>query len=86
MEMELNADLLTKPPFLRYFDEYLDAYRRHHVWERRPVAYYEGGGAWLEMAKSNDAEINKRYNALADIIGERQNKADVGFLFRQDAN
>ena len=85
MEMEFNKDLLTKPPFLIYFDEYLEAYERHHVWEKKPVAYYEGAGAWAEMAGSKDPAVQRRYKALADIIVNRQKKADGGFVFRQEA-
>ena len=85
MEMEFNRDLLTKPQFLGYFDEYLQAYQRHHVWQKKPVAYYEGAGAWFEMARSQDPEVQKRYKALADIIVKRQAQADAGFAFRQGA-
>jgi hypothetical protein len=85
MEMEFNRDLLTKPPFLHYFDQYLAAYQQHHVWENRPVAYYEGAGAWLEMAGSTDPSVKNRCNTLANIIADRQHKADAGFVFRQDA-
>lgn len=85
MEMEFNYDLLTKASFLGYFDEYLEAYARHGVWEKKPVAYYEGTGAWFEMAKSTDPAVQKRYRALADIIVKRQRKADSGFVFSQQA-
>jgi hypothetical protein len=85
MEMEFNTDLLTKPQFLRYFDEYLASYHLRDVWQKRPVAYYEGAGTWSEMSKSNDPAVKKRYNALAAIIGQRQHEADEGFVFRQAA-
>jgi hypothetical protein len=85
MEMEFNGDLLTKAPFLVYFDEYLQAYAKYNVWNEKPVAYYEGAGAWFEMAKSAEPAVQKRYRALADIIVKRQQKADAGFVFRQDA-
>jgi hypothetical protein len=86
MEMEFNQDLLAKPAFLTYFDEYLRAYEKHRVWETRPVAYYEGHGAWSDMAKSREPSVQSRYQALADIIVKRQKKADAGFVFRQEAN
>jgi hypothetical protein len=85
MEMEFNKDLLTKPAFLGYFDEYLEAYARHHVWDEKPVAYYEGAGAWFEMAHSDNPAVKRRFNALADIIVKRQAKADAGFIFKQEA-
>jgi hypothetical protein len=85
MEMEFNKDLLAKPAFLIYFDEYLQAYEKHRVWEKRPVAYYEGAGAWFEMASSNDSAVKSRFKALGDIVVKRQEKADTGFKFKQDA-
>lgn len=85
MEMEFNKDLLTKPAFLTYFDEYLQAYARHHVWDARPVAYYEGAGAWFEMAHSDDPAVKRRFKALGDIIVKRQEKANARFIFRQEA-
>jgi hypothetical protein len=85
MEMEFNKDLLTKAPFLTYFDEYLQAYETHHVWDKKPVAYYEGGGTWRDMAESKDPAVQRRFQAMADIIVKRQRKADNGFVFRQEA-
>jgi hypothetical protein len=85
MELEFNKDLLTKPAFLNYFDQYLQTYAKHDVWEKRPVAYYEGAGAWFDMANSHDPAVSSRFKALADIVAKRQEKADTGFVFRQDA-
>ena len=85
MEMEFNKDLLTKPAFLDYFDEYLQIYSKHNVWDKRPVAYYEGVGAWFDMANSNDPPVRSRFKALGDIVVKRQEKADTGFIFKQDA-
>ena len=85
MEMEFNKDLLTKPAFQIYFDQYLLAYAKHNVWERKPVAYYEGVGAWSDMAKSNDQAVKSRFRALGDIVVKRQTKADRGYVFRQEA-
>ena len=84
MEMEFNQDLLTKPAFLNFFDQYLQAYAKHGVWAARPVAYYEGGGAWFDMAHSHDPAVSSRFKALGDIVVKRQEKADTGFIFRQD--
>ena len=82
MEMEFNDSLFEKPEFLTYFDQYLDAYRQHHVWEKKPVAYYEGHGAFAKMAKSDNPAIKSRYNALTELVVERQKKCDGGFRFR----
>ncbi len=83
MEMEFNKDLLNKPGFPTYFDEYLRAYAKHNVWEKKPVAYYEGAGAWADMAQSHDPAVKSRYKSLGDIIVKRQKQADAGFVFRQ---
>ncbi len=85
MEMEFNQDLLTKAAFQQYFDEYLRSFAKYGVWEKKPVAYYEGGSAWLEMSKSADPNVKSRFEALADLIVRRQKKTDQGFAFRQGA-
>jgi hypothetical protein len=85
MEMEFNKNLQTNPAFLVYFDQYLQAYEKHRVWEKKPVAYYEGAGAWSDIASSSDPAVKRRFKALVDIIVKRQQKADAGCLFRQDA-
>ncbi|MDB6029070.1 MAG: Glycerophosphoryl diester phosphodiesterase [Verrucomicrobiales bacterium] len=84
MEMEFNKSLLDHPEFLTYFDEYLQAYEKHGVWEKKPVAYYEGHDGWFEMAASKNPAVKSRYNALADIVVKRQKKRDAGFIFRQE--
>ncbi len=82
MEMEFNDSLFDKPEFLTYFDQYLEAYHQHHVWEKKPVAYYGGHGTFAGMAVSNNPAITRRYRALTDLVIERQKKADGGFNFR----
>lgn len=84
MEMEFNNSLFEKPEFLKYFDEYLDVYRQHHVWERKPVAYYEGHGAFSKMAVTDNPAIKSRYQALTGLVIERQKKSDTGFIFSQN--
>lgn len=81
MEMEFNNSLFDKPEFLTYYDQYLEVYRQHQVWEKKPVAYYEGHGAFAKMSASGDPAIKSRYRALTDLVVERQRKSDAGFRF-----
>lgn len=39
-----------------------------------PIAYYEGGGARLRMATSEDEHMSKMYNDLCDIVVKRGGK------------
>ncbi len=82
MEMEFNDSLFERPEFLTYFDQYIEAYRQHQVWEKRPVAYYEGHGTFAKMLVSNNRAIKKRYRDLTDLVVERQKRADAGFCFK----
>ena len=75
MEMEFDRRVF-QPLFRARFDDYVKAFTANNVWELYPVAYYEGGGAWGDMAKSNDADVKRIYNTLSDIIIRRQKKAD----------
>lgn len=75
MEMEFDHRV-TQPDFKARFYDYVKAFTENKVWELRPVAYYEGGGAWGSMATSTDAELKKMHQILGDILVERQKKAD----------
>ncbi len=75
MEMEFD-ERITQPAFRARFDDYVKAFTENKVWETSPVAYYEGGGAWGQMAQSTDPEVKRLYYTLSDIIIKRQKKAD----------
>lgn len=73
MEMEFNAKIF-QPGFLKLFYDYIDLYDKYGVWDSPSVAYYEGGGAWMQMATTKDPDVFKAYNDLADIVARRQKK------------
>jgi hypothetical protein len=75
MEMEFDYRV-SKPEFKTRFDDYIKAFTENNIWKLRPMAYYEGGGAWGGMATSTNAELKKMYQTLGDIIVERQKQAD----------
>lgn len=72
MEMEFD-DRIFKPSFLPRFYDYIEMYDQHKVWESQSVAYYEGGGAWMRMAKSSDPAVLKAFKDMSDIVVKRQN-------------
>jgi hypothetical protein len=60
------------------FHAYLNAFDRDGVTAKASVAYYEGGGALLQMARSDDPEVRGLYDALARWVAGRQNqKAEI---------
>lgn len=75
MEMEFDKRV-SQPAFRVRFEDYVKAFTENNIWESSSVAYYEGGGAWGEMAESNDLEVKRLYDTLSGIIIERQKKAD----------
>lgn len=75
MEMEFDYRV-SQTEFEIRFDNYIQSFTENKIWELKPVAYYEGGGAWMSMASSTNAELKKMYQTLGDIIVERQKKAD----------
>jgi hypothetical protein len=75
MEMEFDSRV-SQPEFKTRFDDYVKSFTENRIWELKPVAYYEGGGAWLGMANSTNSDLKKMYQTLGDIIVERQKKAD----------
>jgi len=75
MEMEFDSRMIADTTYRKRFDDYVKVFTEQNVW-KYPVAYYEGGGAWGVMSKSNDPEIRKRYEQFGDIIARRQIEAD----------
>lgn len=79
MEMEFD-DNVTKPEIRTRYYDYIKSFETNGVWASRRVAYYEGGGAWLQMSKSNDPEMKKMVETLSDIIIARQERSDKNIL------
>lgn len=75
LEMEFD-ERVSKSEFRERFYDYVNSFKENHVWSLCPVAYYEGGGAWLQMVNSSDPEMKKMVDILGDIIVERQLKED----------
>jgi len=51
---------------------YLNGFERDEVKAKASVAYYEGGGALLQMARSDDPEVRALYEAVAKWVADRQ--------------
>jgi hypothetical protein len=76
MGLEMEFDFkVAQPVFKKRFYDYIKAFENGGVWDAKPVAYYEGGGAWLEMSKGS-ASLKQMYNDLSDIVVKRQKRAD----------
>ncbi len=75
LEMEFD-ERVFKPEFMTKYYDYINVFDENNVWKLSPVAYYEGGGAWMQMAKSKDPEIQKAFDTLSNIVVRRQINAD----------
>jgi len=75
LEMEFD-ERVAKPEFRSRFYDYLRIFKENNVWDSFPVAYYEGGGEWMQMANSKDPELKKMFDTLGNIIVKRQTNAD----------
>ncbi len=56
---------------------YLQAFERNGVNTNAAMAYYEGGGALLTMARSEDKDVAALYRELARWVAARQREADA---------
>lgn len=56
---------------------YLQAFERNGVKTNAAMAYYEGGGALRQMAKSEDVEVQELYRVIARWVAARQRQADA---------
>jgi len=76
LEFEADGRALSNPGAFRpRFYEYLKAFDRDGVKSGASVAYYEGGGALLQMANAEDPEGRAMYDALAGWVAGRQKAA-----------
>lgn len=76
LEMEFDNRLIADTAYRSRFKAYVYEFARAGAWDKLPIAYYEGGGAWLQMRYSTDTAVQTLYNNLAGIIAIRQQKAD----------
>lgn len=77
LEMEFD-ERITEEAFLKRFYDYIEAFNGANAWTNTPIAYYEGGKAWLEMSKyPQGTDVKKAYDDLADIIIMRQKHEDT---------
>ncbi|MFC2124973.1 DUF4855 domain-containing protein [Bacteroidota bacterium] len=81
MGMEFEFDpRVNNPEFRERFYKYVEAYKTYGIWDSVAVAYYEGGIGVMKCSQSNIPEVKKVYDDLADIITDRQKKADVIYI------
>ncbi|SJZ61948.1 protein of unknown function [Chitinophaga eiseniae] len=76
LEMEFDDRLMTQAGYRQKYTDYINEFDKAGAWANLPVAYYEGGGAWLKMSLSTDPEIKGLVKRLSDIIVTRQKAAD----------
>lgn len=74
LEMEFDESVINNEKYLERYYTYINEFEKKGVWENQPVAYYHGGSAWLEMARSKKPEIIEAHKTLADILVKRQGK------------
>jgi hypothetical protein len=73
LEFEADARAISKADQFRpRFYEYLRAFTRDGVKAGASVAYYEGGGAFLQMCRSTDPEVRAMYDTICRWVADRQ--------------
>ncbi|MBC9932149.1 DUF4855 domain-containing protein [Chitinophaga qingshengii] len=77
LEMEFDGRLLTEAGYRQKYTDYINEFDKSGAWKNLPVAYYEGGGGWLQMSQSTDTTIVSLVKRLSDIIVTRQKAADT---------
>ena len=75
--MEFEADqraISDSKAFRPRLYTYLNSFERYEVKAKASIAYYEGGGALLQMARSEDPEVRALYEAVAKWVADRQRR------------
>lgn len=77
MEMEFDGRMISDPAAFRpRFHAYLEGFELSGARDNASIAYYEGGGAVLQLARSNKPAVREQYDILAKWILDRQAIAD----------
>lgn len=78
MEMEFDGRAIHSADVFRpRLHAYLNAFDKHGVHAEAAVAYYEGGGALLRMAESDQEDVRALYHTVARWVARRQARADA---------
>ena len=77
MEMEFDQRLLSQPQvYAPRFEAYLKAFEASGAGRESSIAYYEGGGTLLSLFRSNQPQVHRYYDQLAEWVLKRQRAAD----------
>ena len=79
LEFEVDKRAYQSPDLFRpRLYSYLRAFGANGVRDEGAMAYYEGGGALLDMFNSSDAKCRADYQAIADWVMGRQSRLSSG--------
>ncbi len=72
MELEFDDRILTKNKAWHYrLYNYMEAFKKHGVWETKRIAYYQGGRALYQLSVSNDSTDQAMYNDFCKFVVDR---------------
>lgn len=74
MEMEFDSRALSLPEGYGWgyrLDDYMKAFRENGIWEKKRLAYYEGGGSLRSFYESAVPEDQERYHRFCHFVTER---------------
>ncbi len=78
LEFECDHRAMTSAEVFRpRLHSYLETFERNGVKTNAAMAYYEGGGALLQMARAKDEEVVALYHEVARWVAARQRQADA---------
>ena len=74
MEMEFDDRVLSTNGWGYRLRNYMDAFKKHGIWDSKRLAYYQGGTALYNLSKSVNEEDRKLYHDFCKFIIERPRK------------
>ncbi len=79
LEFECDSDALSQNPGSKYarMQSYIDAFKRHGVWDKSPVAWYTGSKAFIDMYRNPTPENQAMMDQVARIIADRRTKPEI---------
>lgn len=71
MEMEFDDNALARNGRAYKLQNYMDAFRRHRVWDEQPIAYYQGNNTVHSLRVSTNADDQALYHEFGDFVTTR---------------
>lgn len=71
MELEFDDNALNSRGKAYRLKNYMSAFKKHGIWEKKRLAYYQGSASLLALKKSGNAADTQLYHEFCKFVISR---------------